>query len=128
MHNTWMRYTCGRLKSDYRYSNSIVYNNFPWPELPTKKQIAAIEKAAQGILETRALFPNASLAELYDPLTMPPDLVKAHYILDKTIDASYRSQPFANEAERIAFLFALYERYTLRLFAPIGGKKGKNKP
>jgi hypothetical protein len=78
MHNAWVRYTCGRLKSDFRYSAGIVYNNFPWPESPTDKQRAAIETAAQGVLDARALFPPSSLADLYDPLTMPPALVKAH--------------------------------------------------
>lgn len=78
MHMTWMRYTCGRMKSDYSYSNSIVYNNFPWPEAPTDKQTAAVEAAAQAVLDARAQFPTSSLADLYDPNTMPPVLVKAH--------------------------------------------------
>jgi hypothetical protein len=78
MHNAWVRYTCGRLKSDYRYSEDIVYNNFPWPESPTDAQRAAIESAAQTVLDTRAQFPGSTLADLYDPLTMPPALLKAH--------------------------------------------------
>src|ERR1035437_5552058 len=87
MHMAWTKYTCGRLKSDYRYSNNLVYNNFPWPENPTDKQIKAIENAAQKILNVRKEFPKSSLADLYDPLTMPPILVKAHLELDKLVDA-----------------------------------------
>src|SRR5574337_722069 len=77
MHNAWVRYTCGRLKSDFRYSAAIVYNNFPWPESPSDPQRAAVEAAAQGVLDARAQFPGATLADLYDPLTMPPALLKA---------------------------------------------------
>ena len=116
MHMTWMRNVCGRMKSDYSYSNSIVYNNFPWPENPTPKQKEAIEKAAQGVLDARLQFPNSSLADLYDPNTMPPALVKAHQVLDKAVDLCYRSQPFINEIKRIEFLFELYDRYTAGLF------------
>ena len=116
MHNIWMRHICGRLKSDYRYSNSIVYNNFPWPENPSEKQIKAIETAAQKVLDTRAEFPESSLANLYDPLTMPPALVKAHNELDKAVDLAYRPQPFISEAKRMEFLFELYEKYTADLF------------
>ncbi len=130
MHMTWMRYTCGRLKSDYSYSNSIVYNNFPWPENPSDKQKEAVEKAAQAVLDARAIFQNpasgekgASLADLYDPITMPPILVKAHQALDKAVDLCYRPQPFANETKRIEFLFELYDKYTAGIFA--GGKKGR---
>ena len=74
----WMKSTCGRMKSDFQYSASIVYNNFPFPENQTDKQIKAIEEKAQKILDTRAEFPNNSLADLYDPLTMPPALVLKH--------------------------------------------------
>jgi type I restriction-modification system DNA methylase subunit len=126
MHNTWMRYTCGRLKSDYSYSNTIVYNNFPWPENPTAKQKEAIEKAAQAVLDARASFPNSSLADLYDPNTMPPALVKAHQQLDKVVDLCYRSQPFTSEAKRIEFLFELYDKYTAGLFIQ-EKKKSKKK-
>lgn len=117
MHNTWMRYVCGRLKSDYMYSNSIVYNNYPWPENPTDKQKQTVEDAAQAVLDARAQFPDSSLADLYDPNTMPPVLVKAHQQLDKAVDLCYRPQPFTSEAKRIEFLFELYERYTAGLFA-----------
>jgi hypothetical protein len=113
---TWIKHVCGRLKSDYRYSKDIVYNNFPWPESISEKQIKAIESAAQNILEVRSGFSGSSLADLYDPLTMPPDLVKAHQDLDKAVDLAYRPQPFSSEANRMEFLFALYEKYTAGLF------------
>jgi len=112
----WMKYTCGRMKSDYNYSNSIVYNNFPWPEAPSEKQVQQVEKAAQKVLDVRAEFPESSLADLYDPLTMPPALVKAHNELDKAVDLCYRPQPFASETKRIEYLFELYEKYTAGLF------------
>ena len=117
MHMAWMKYTCGRMKSDYNYSNSIVYNNFPWPENPTDKQKETIEKAAQKVLDTRSEFPKSSLADLYNPLTMPPLLVKAHQELDRAVDLAYRPQAFINEAKRIEFLFELYDKYTAGLFA-----------
>ncbi len=125
MHMTWVKYICGRLKSDYRYSASIVYNNFPWPENPTEKQITAIEEAAQKVLDTRLEFPKSSLADLYDPLTMPPALVKAHNELDKAVDLAYRPQPFTSEANRMEFLFGLYEKYTADLFTKAKPKKRK---
>ncbi|HSO85523.1 MAG TPA: DNA methyltransferase, partial [Draconibacterium sp.] len=117
MHMTWMKYTCGRMKSDYNYSNSIVYNNFPWPENPTEKQKETIEKAAQKVLDVREQFVGSSLADLYNPITMPPELVKAHNELDKAVDLAYRPQPFATETKRIEFLFELYDKYTAGLFA-----------
>jgi hypothetical protein len=116
MHMAWVRTVCGRLKSDFRYSKDIVYNNYPWPENPSNKQKEAIEKAAQKVLDTRKEFPNSSLADLYDPLTMPPSLVKAHQELDKAVDLAYRPQPFPSEAKRMEFLFELYEKYTANLF------------
>jgi type I restriction-modification system DNA methylase subunit len=116
MHNTWIKNVCGRLESRFRYSNDIVYNNYPWPENPSKKQIEAIEKAAQRVLDTRDKFPVSSLADLYDPLTMPPALIKAHEDLDRLVDVAYRPQPFISEAKRMEFLFELYEKYTADLF------------
>ena len=107
-HNAWMRTVAGRLKSDYRYSANIVYNNFPWPT-PTDAQRSAIETAAQGVLDARARYPDSSLADLYDPLTMPPELVKAHAKLDKAVDAAYRYKGANSDAERVAFLFGLYQ-------------------
>ncbi|MBI3902314.1 MAG: class I SAM-dependent DNA methyltransferase [Nitrosomonadales bacterium] len=112
MHMAWVRYTCGRIKSDYRYSNSIVYNNYPWPDEPTDKQRAAIETAAQAVLDARAQFPQSSLADLYDPLTMPPALVKAHQALDRAVDTCYRKAAFTNDAQRVEFLFQRYQQLT----------------
>jgi type I restriction-modification system DNA methylase subunit len=125
MHMVWMKYTCGRLESRYSYSNTIVYNNFPWVEEISDKQIKAIETAAQKVLDARLQFPNSSLADLYDPLTMPPILVKAHNELDKAVDLAYRPQPFTSEANRMVFLFELYEKYTADLFTKEKVKKGK---
>ncbi|MHB9056860.1 MAG: class I SAM-dependent DNA methyltransferase [Paludibacteraceae bacterium] len=125
MHMAWVRHICGRLKSDYRYSKDIVYNNYPWPENPTEKQIQLIEEKAQKVLDVRLQFPNSSLADLYDPLTMPPALVKAHNELDKAVDLAYRPQPFTSEANRMVYLFELYEKYTADLFTK---EKKKRKP
>jgi len=129
MHMTWLKNVCGRLKSDYNYSNNIVYNNFPWPENPSDKQKETIETAAQNVLDARLEFPNSSLADLYDPLTMPPVLVKAHNELDKAVDLAYRPQAFTSEANRMVFLFELYEKYTADLFTkePSKGIKRKAK-
>jgi hypothetical protein len=123
MHMIWVSYVCGRLKSDFRYSSNLVYNNFPWPENPTKVQEINIEKAAQKVLDTRAEFPDCSLAALYDPLTMPPKLVKAHQELDRAVDLAYRSQPFTSDANRMEFLFELYEKYTACLLLEDKKKK-----
>jgi hypothetical protein len=112
MHMAWVRYTCGRLESRYRYSKDIVYNNFPWPENPSEKHRQVIEASAQAVLDARAKFPDSSLADLYDPLTMPPALLKAHQQLDKAVDAAYGKKNFKTEAERVAFLFELYQKYT----------------
>jgi hypothetical protein len=123
MHMAWVNQVCGRLESRYRYSNEIVYNNFPWPEPPTEKLIKTVEEKAQQVLDVRASFPNSSLADLYNPLTMPPALVKAHNELDKAVDAAYSKQAFTSEAKRMEFLFELYEKYTAGLF--VKEKKGK---
>ncbi|MDP2852805.1 MAG: hypothetical protein Q8O28_01015 [Smithellaceae bacterium] len=125
MHNAWMRTVCGRLKNDYRYSAGIVYNNFPWPENPSEKQKQAIESAAQAVLDARTQFPGSSLADLYDPLTMPPVLHKAHKHLDKTVDTAYGKTNFQTEAQRVAFLFELYQKYT-SLFPPEKQKRRKS--
>jgi hypothetical protein len=116
MHMAWVKSVCGRLKSDFRYSKDIVYNNYPWPGNPTDKQKETIEKATQKVLDARLEFPNSSLADLYDPLTMPPALVKAHNDLDKAVDLAYRTQPFTSEANRMVYLFELYDKYTADLF------------
>ncbi|WYD79577.1 MAG: DNA methyltransferase [Candidatus Electrothrix gigas] len=112
MHMAWTRYVSGRLKSDFSYSIGIVYNNFPWPPNPTAKQQAKVEQAAQSVLDARAAFPDSTLADLYDPLTMPAQLTKAHAALDKAVDKCYRSRPFTDELNRMQFLFALYEDLT----------------
>ncbi len=173
MHNAWMRYTCGRMKSDYRYSAGIVYNNFPWPEFPSPasggragdegistevrnskvphpqslsrlREREAVEVAAQSVLDARAQYMlpspasgrgaggegervsaanSASLADLYDPLTMPPALVKAHQALDRAVDACYRKAPFTNDAQRVEFLFERYQQLTSLLPSQKTGKK-----
>lgn len=125
MHMAWVKTLCGRLKSDFRYSKDNVYNNYPWPENPTEKQIQLIEEKAQNVIDVRASFPNSSLADLYNPLTMPPALVKAHNELDKAVDAAYSKQNFSTEAKRMEFLFELYEKYTADLFAKEQPKKTK---
>ena len=127
MHNAWVRAVCGRLKSDFRYSAAIVYNNFPWPFVPdsadanlpaesVQKAAAAIEGAAQAVLDARAAHPGSSLADLYDPLTMPADLLKAHQKLDVAVDKAYQlaggPRTYAGDAERVAFLFSLYQQQT----------------
>lgn len=135
MHMAWMRASCGRLESRYQYSAGIVYNNFPWPDLPelaadfatgatpiasgpapspspSQKKRATIEAAAQSVLDARASFPEASLADLYDPLAMPPTLTKAHQQLDKAVDAAYAYKGQPDDASRVAFLFGLYEQMT----------------
>ena len=139
MHNAWIRYTCGRLESRYRYSAGIVYNNFPWPQPPSISpltgggqnsdsgqrsdsspdkgrpggvKVSAIETAAQAVLDARALYPESSLADLYDPLTMPPELVKAHAALDKAVDAAYGYKGGKDDAARVAFLFERYRQLT----------------
>jgi hypothetical protein len=117
MHMAWVRQVSGRLKSDFQYSGKVVYNNFPWPE-PTGKQRAAVEKAAQGVLDTRKKFPDSTLADLYDPLSMPPALVKAHADLNRAVDLCYRPQPFDNDRQRVEHLFALYEKLTAPLLPP----------
>ena len=115
MHMAWMKVVSGRLESRYSYAAGIVYNNFPWPKDPSEKQTADIGNKAQAVLDARAQFPDSTLADLYDPLSMPPVLQKAHQALDKAVDKAYRKNPFTNEAERVAFLFALYQQYTAPL-------------
>ena len=109
VHMAWTRVVCGRLKSDYRYSAKIVYNNFPWPE-PTEQQKQKIEETAHGILDARALFPDSSLADLYDPLTMPVELRKAHIANDKAVMAAYGFGIKMTEEECVAELMKLYQK------------------
>ncbi len=156
MHNAWMRTVCGRLESRYRYSAGIVYNNYPWPDAPSPQPLSPrvgrgrsaaegegkIEAAAQTVLDARAQFPQSSLADLYDPLTMPPALVKAHQALDRAVDACYRTDDssrnssrrgsrnfvkaaFTSDAQRVEFLFEHYQQLTSLL--PTEKKTAKRK-
>ena len=129
----WMRAVCGRLKSDYRYSKDIVYNNFPWPFTEKQTDLFApngthekkaknvsseqirvlktkIEQTAQAILDARAQYPDSSLADLYDELTMPPELRKAHQENDRAVMQAYGFNPKMTESEVVAELFMMYER------------------
>ena len=122
LHMAWVRSVCGRLESRYRYSAGIVYNNFPWPEAlsrpaatlsPRERGMAeAIETAAQAVLDARTQFPGSTLADLYDPLSMPPALLKAHQKLDAAVDKAYGKTGFKSDAERVAFLFQRYQALT----------------
>jgi len=112
VHMAWMRAVCGRIKSDYRYSKDIVYNNFPWPT-PTDEQKAKIEQTAQAIVDARALYPDCSLADLYDELTMPPELRKAHQANDKAVMQAYGFWGKLNtETECVAELMKMYQKLT----------------
>lgn len=126
MHMAWMRNVCGRLKGDYRYSIGIVYNNFPWP-VPTEKQREEVEEKAQALLGVRERFPNSTLADLYDKLTMPPALLQAHKTLDRVVDTTYRKRPFKDENERLEFLFSEYQRLTSPLVNADQPKKTRKK-
>ncbi|HAL40380.1 MAG TPA: SAM-dependent methyltransferase [Polaromonas sp.] len=144
MHGAWTRTVAGRLKSDIQYSGTMVYNNFPWPDFPQNskqnqppapvdKAQAAIETAAQVVLDARAQFQSgeqpATLADLYDPLTMPPELLRAHQKLDAAVDKAYErsggKKSYKSDAERVAFLFELYQKYTSLL--PTGKPQIKRK-
>jgi hypothetical protein len=109
MHMAWVRHICGRLESRYRYSAKLVYNNFPWPRSSPAQQ-ARIARLANAILSARSNHPDSTLADLYDPRTMPADLAKAHQALDRAVDGLYRRGGFADDMERFAHLIALYER------------------
>jgi len=158
MHMAWVRQVCGRLKSDYRYSAKLVYNNYPWPASATDKQRAAVEAAAQTVLDARAKYmecgdssplspagdlspaspksgkarqsadqsahsKTATLADLYDPLTMPAPLLQAHQALDRAVDRCYRGEAFASDRHRVEYLFALYEKITAPLVAAAKAKR-----
>lgn len=112
MHMSWVKSVCGRIKSDYRYSNALVYNNFPWPENISDELEATIKKAGQAVLDARTAHPKATLADLYDPLSMPKDLLDAHKALDHAVDRAYGTRSFKTEQERLEFLFGLYRKYT----------------
>jgi len=176
MHMAWMRQVCGRLKSDYRYSAGLVYNNFPWPQMDVSQpggvtpcadadcvreaaarmywssyheggeeeeakarerhkagllkgdaeKVAAVEAKAQAVLDVREKYPRSTLAALYDPLTMPTDLVKAHADLDRAVDRCYRTAPFISDRQRVEFLFVRYESLTAPLL-PVEKKLRKTK-
>ncbi|MCX7049419.1 MAG: N-6 DNA methylase [Candidatus Sumerlaeota bacterium] len=132
MHIAWVRLVCGRLESRYRYSNKIVYNNYPWPAEPSEARRSRVEEAARRVIELRAelgdgragFLPakkkgsaSACLADLYSAHGMPLELYKAHRKLDIAVDRCYRTKPFRDDWERVEFLFALYERYTAPLIA-----------
>ncbi len=110
MHMAWMRQICGRMKSDYRYSNNLVYNNFSWSENVSVKKIKEIENTAKLILSIRKKY-KSSLADLYNPLSMPKDLLQAHKKLDRLVDRCYRTKPFKSDLERLEHLFDLYDKY-----------------
>jgi len=120
-----MRTVCGRIKSDYRYSNTIVYNNYPWPEALADKPRQAIEKAAQAVLDARETEfgrcaqagQHASMALLYHPDTMPAELARAHTALDRAVDAAYGYTGGKDDASRVAFLFGLYQQLAAPLAA-----------
>ena len=125
IHNEWMRTVAGRLKSDYRYSKDIVYNNFPFPLEVTEKQKEQIEQLAQNILDIRAEFAQSSLADLYNPLTMPPKLLKAHETLDKAVDKLYSKTLFKTDTQRVAHLFELNKQLTSLIVEDKPKKKGR---
>jgi hypothetical protein len=125
IHMAWMRAITGRMKSDYMYSVGIVYNNFPWPEA-NEAQKAKIRALAQEVLGARAKFSNATLADLYDPDSMPPDLRKAHHKLDHAVDALYKRGGFGSDRERVEHLFMLYEKRIAPLMAVPGKKPRRN--
>jgi hypothetical protein len=126
MHMAWMRTVTGRMKSDYMYSVGVVYNTFPMPPVD---DLSKLEPYAQAILDARAKFPDATLAELYDPDIMPAELRRVHLANDKAVDKLYRKSGFASERERVEHLFMLYEKMTTGLLAVEKRlKKRKTKP
>ena len=128
MHMAWLRYIGGRLKSDYRYSIGIAYNPFPWP-VATDAQCAKVRGLAQAVLDVRAKFPNATLADLYDADTMKPELRKAHHALDTAVERLYRSTPFQGDRDRVEHLFAQYEKLVGPLTAvmKVNNRKGRKR-
>ena len=123
MHMAWLRYIGGRLKSDYRYSIGIVYNTFPTP--PEGVSLSSLKRMAQAVLDARADHPGATLAELYDPDLMPPNLRRVHRALDRAVDRLYRRTGFHSERERVEHLFALYEKMRTPLVSRLSAKKRK---
>nr|WP_315226698.1 type IIL restriction-modification enzyme MmeI [uncultured Limnohabitans sp.] len=127
MHNAWTRAVCGRLESRYRYSNTIVYNNYPWPK-PTKAHMAAIEVAGQAVLDARAKHTGKSLAWLYNPETMPKNLQAAHDLVDEAVDEAYGYEKGNDDTSRVAYLFELYEKLTAVKAPAVSAKKPSLKP
>ncbi len=131
MHMAWVRQVCGRLESRYRYSGTLVYNNFPWPQASNDKQREAVEKAAQAVLDVRKDFlppkGEGTLADLYDPISMPHSLTQAHSALDRAVDSCYRTQPFGGERQRIEYLLDLYEKLTAPLISPSRKKQRRQR-
>jgi hypothetical protein len=127
MHMAWVRQICGRLESRYRYSTRLVYNNFPWPNA-TPDQRERVEEKGEAVLAAREphLPPRGlgTLADLYDPLAMPPELLRAHAELDRAVEKCYRTEPFHSERDRVEFLFALYEKLTAPLLPAIRKIRG----
>jgi hypothetical protein len=115
MHNAWMRTVCGRLKSDYRYSNTIVYNNYPWPTAPSAEARRVVEVAAQSVLDARSHYASKSLAWLYNTDTMPAPLRDAHDTLDEAVDDAYGYMGRDDDADRVAYLFERYRELTTLL-------------
>jgi hypothetical protein len=130
MHMAWMRQVCGRLESRYRYSKDIVYNNFPFPSEPAPKLRERVERAAQSILDARLSFPTSTLADLYDPNSMPRELLQAHRDNDEAVEACYGSRRFRSDLERLEYLFDLYRQYTdpLSRIAEKETRKAKRRP
>jgi hypothetical protein len=113
MHTCWLAYVGGRIKSDFRYSAKIVYNNYPWPVSPSGTQSEAIIAAARVVMEVRQLYPNACLAKLYDHLSMPPALARAHQQLDRVVEKAYGNVSFESDGARVSYLFQLHEKYSV---------------
>ena len=126
MHFVWMKYTGGRLESRFQYSSRIVYNNFPWPKTGSDEAQTPIVRAAQGVLDARRKYPGSSLSDLYDAVAMPPDLTRAHQTLDKAVEMAYLAgsgrKGFSSDADRVAFLFDLYQKYTSLLLGSESAK------
>lgn len=127
MHMAWVRRIGGRFKSDPRYSIGLVYNTFPWPEAKAAER-RRIEALAQAVLDARAKFPGATLAALYDPDLMKPELRRAHVALDRAVDRLYRPAPFASERERLEYLFTLYERQSAPALAAMQPTPKRRRP
>jgi N-6 DNA Methylase len=127
MHTAWLRYIGGRIKSDFQYSIGIVYNPFPWPASPDEKVRNRIEALGNAVLDARRKYPGSTLADLYDPDTMPQVLNKAHQVLDLAVDKLYRKEPFASDRERVEHLFKLYENLTAPMLASASVKRKRGR-